>query len=115
MSSDGTVSSKRGTSYAGFVSLGFILADIDIALAFSNDLSATFSDDVVLSSDDAVSSKRGAGGAGFASLELIPVEINTALVFPSSSGFLSIFFVGLVNVAMVVLAKISVFFVFGSF
>jgi hypothetical protein len=69
-----------------------------------------FSDDAVLSSDDAVSSKRGAGGAGFASLDLIPVEINTALVFQLalafSSGFLSIFFVDLVNVAMVDLSTI---------
>jgi hypothetical protein len=57
-----------------------------------------------------LSSKRGAGGAGFASLGLIPAETNTALAFPLaftlalafSSGFLSIFSVDLVNVAMLV-------------
>jgi hypothetical protein len=61
----------------------------------------------------AVSSKSGAvgaGSAGFAFLDLIPVEIDTALVFPlvlsSSSGFISIFFDSLVNVAMVDLPKI---------
>jgi hypothetical protein len=58
--------------------------------------------------------KNGAGSASFASLDLILVEINTVLVFPlaSSSGFLCIFFVGWVNVAMVDFAKISLCFVF---
>jgi hypothetical protein len=108
LSSDDAVLSKRGAGgvgSAGFASLGLIPADIDIALAFSIDLAEKFSDDAVLSSDDAVFSKRGAGGAGFASLDLIPVEIKAALVFPLalalafSSGFLSIFFVDLVDVA----------------
>jgi hypothetical protein len=110
MSSDAAVSSKSGADSVGFTSLGLIPSDIDIALASSIDFAEKFSDEAVLSSDDAVLSKRGAGGAGFASLNPIPVEINTASAFPLalafSSGFLSIFFVDLVNVAMVDLAKL---------
>jgi hypothetical protein len=77
------------TGSAGFASLDLIPVDIDMVLDFSIDFAEKFSDDAVLSSDDAGS----AGSAGF------------ALVFPltlaSSSGFLSILFVGLVKVAMV--------------
>jgi hypothetical protein len=63
-------------------------------------------------------STGSAGSAGLASLDLIPVEINTTLVLTltltSLSGFLSIFFVGLVNVAMVDFTKILFCFIFVS-
>jgi hypothetical protein len=102
MSSDDAVSFTTGAGGASFASLGLVPADIDIALAFSIDLAKNFTDDAVLSSDDA-------SGAGFTLLDLVPVMINITLAF--SSGFLCIFFVDLVNVAMVNLAKILFFFV----
>jgi hypothetical protein len=63
------------------------------ALEFSIDFAEKFSDDAIVSSDDAGSTSS----AGFA--------LVVPLTLASSSGFLSIFFVGLVNVAMVDLAK----------
>jgi hypothetical protein len=75
-----------------------IPADIDMVLQFSIDFAEKFSDDAVLSLNDAGS----AGSAGIAGF---------ALVFPitlaSSSGFLSIFFVGLVNVAKISFCFVS--------
>jgi hypothetical protein len=84
MSSDDAVTFIKDAGSAGFSSLDLIPADIHMALEFSIDFAEKFSDDAVLSSDDAVS-------AGFA----------LVLTLASSYGFRSIFFVGLVNVAIV--------------
>jgi predicted amidohydrolase len=87
--------SQKMPGGAGSISLGFVPVYIDIASEFSIDFAEKFSDDAVLPLVDAGS----AGSAGF------------ALVFPltlaSSSGFLCIFFDGLVNVAMVDLVNVA--------
>jgi hypothetical protein len=102
MSSDGAALFTKDAGGGDSISLGLVPVDIDIASEFSIDFAEKFSNDAVLSLDDAGS----AGSAGF------------ALVFPLtiafSSGFLSIFFVGLVNVAMVDSEKKIFCFIFVS-
>jgi hypothetical protein len=107
MSLDGTVTFTKDAGGAdsagspGFASLDLIPVDIDMVLEFSIDFAEKFLDDAVLSLDDAgnAGSVSSAGSTGF------------ALVFPlslaSSSGFLSIFFVGLVNVAKISFCFVS--------
>jgi hypothetical protein len=70
-------------------SLDLIQGDIDTLLEFSIDFAEKFSDDAGLSLDDAGS----ASSAGFA--------LVLPLTLASLYGFLSIFFVSLVNVAIV--------------
>jgi hypothetical protein len=76
------------TGGADSISLGLVSVDIDIASAFLIDYADKFSDDAVLSLDDAGS----AGSAGYA--------LVVPLTLASSSGFFSIFFVGLANMAI---------------
>jgi hypothetical protein len=83
---------------AGFASLDLIPADIDMVLDFLIEFAEKFSDDTVLSLDHA-GSAGSAGSAGFALVFL--------LTLASSYGFLSIFFVGLVNVAKILFCFVS--------